>query len=172
MREWINNLNWFAIHAKRFRENIAAATIRRLGLEVFLPMVRVERPEQTVIKVDSKPLFPGYFFARFNPVVSLAAVESAFGVLYVVKAGTFPTAVDDHLIEEIQSRIQPDGLVHFQRGELKPGDRVSIQQGPFAGMIGRVEAELDDRKRVAILLESLWNARALIEKRWVQAEAA
>jgi len=25
---------------------------------------------------------------------------------------------------------------------------------------------------VAILLESLWNARALIEKRWVQAEAA
>jgi hypothetical protein len=39
-------------------------------------------------------------------------------------------------------------------------------------MMGRVERELDDRKRVAILLESLLNARALIERRWLQAEAA
>jgi hypothetical protein len=39
-------------------------------------------------------------------------------------------------------------------------------------MMGRVEAELDDQKRVAILLETFWNARAVIEKRSIEAEAA
>jgi hypothetical protein len=39
-------------------------------------------------------------------------------------------------------------------------------------MMGRVERELDDRKRVAIFLESLLNARVLIERRWIEAEAA
>jgi hypothetical protein len=39
-------------------------------------------------------------------------------------------------------------------------------------MMGRVERELDDRKRVAILMETLWQARVLIEKRYVKAKAA
>jgi hypothetical protein len=38
--------------------------------------------------------------------------------------------------------------------------------------MGRVERELDDRRRVAIFLETLLNARVLIETRWVEAEAA
>jgi hypothetical protein len=38
--------------------------------------------------------------------------------------------------------------------------------------MGRVERELDDGKRVAILLETLLRARVLIEKRWLESEAA
>jgi hypothetical protein len=38
--------------------------------------------------------------------------------------------------------------------------------------MGRVERELDDRKRVAIFLETLFHTRLLIDKRWIEAEAA
>ena len=58
------------------------------------------------------------------------------------------------------------------RTSLAPGTRVTIQSGPFEGMMGRVERELDDRKRVAIFLEALFHARVLIERRWIEAEAA
>lgn len=166
------DINWFAIHTKRFRETVAAASVGTLGLETFLPMVRVESPEQAAIKVERKPLFPSYFFARFSPAISLDSVESARGVLHVIKCGSWPIPVDDQVVGEIQNRVEADGLILLQGRELRPGDRVSIQEGPLAGMMGRVEAAPDDRKRVAILLETLWSARVLIEERWVGFETA
>ena len=170
--EWLSDMNWFAIHAKRFREATAAASVGALGLEVFLPMARVECLPHTVIKVESKPLFPGYFFARFSPSVSLDSVSSARGVMRVLRLGACPIPVDEEVIREIQDRAGSDGLIQLGCGALLPGDRVSIQAGPLEGMMGRVEAEPDDHKRVAVLLEALWQARVVIERRWVQAEAA
>jgi transcriptional antiterminator RfaH len=168
--DWLYDINWFAIHARRFRENLAARSVKELGVEVFLPLVKVECPQRAVIKVGSKALFCGYFFARFSPSISLDAIESAPGVFHVIKSGSVPIAIDGQVIQEIQDRVNPDGLIRLCPRELQAGDRVSIQEGPFAGMMGKVEAMLDDRKRVAILLEAFWNARALIEKRWVSVE--
>jgi len=165
-------MNWFAIHAKRFRESLAAASITELGLKVFLPVLKVDSREQTPPKTGFQPLFPGYFFARFDPDVFLNPVERARGVLQVVKSGPCPIPVDDPVVEEIQNRVEADGFIRLARSKLSPGDRVSIEDGPFSGMFGRVEAELDDQRRVAIFLECLWQARVLIEKRCVQLEAS
>jgi transcription antitermination factor NusG len=167
-----DDMNWFAVHTKRFRETAAAASLVALGFEVFLPMVKVENCEQLAIKRNSKPLFPAYSFAKFSPTTSLDSVESVRGVLYVVKSSGCPVPVEEPVVTELRSRVEADGLIRLQARELKAGDRVSIQHGPFAGMIGRVEAELDDHKRVAILLEALWQARLVFEKRWVELEAA
>jgi len=71
-----------------------------------------------------------------------------------------------------EDRIQEDGLIRIRPQSLAPGTRVSIQSGPFEGMMGKVERESDDRKRVMVLLETLLNARVLIERRWLEAEAA
>ena len=169
---WQQDISWYAVHVKRFRESVAAASVGALGLEVFLPMVKADGLRSAVIQVESTPLFPSYFFARFNAELSLSAVECSRGVLQVIKSGSYPISVDDQVIQEIQNRVHPDGLIRLQRRELKPGDRVSIENGPFAGMMGRVEAEPDDRKRVAILLETLWQARVLVDRRWVEAATA
>ena len=170
--QWLNDVNWFAVHAKRYRETLAAACVGALGLDVFLPMVRVDHLPPAVIKIESKPLFAGYFFARFIPAVSLDSVESARGVLRVIKSATYPLPVEDQIIREIQNRVDSDGLIELRPNALRPGDRVSIQEGPFAGMMGRVEAELNDQRRVAILLEALCQARVWVDRRWVEAEAA
>lgn len=170
--EWLNDVNWFAVHTKRYREAVAAASVRALGLEVFLPMVKVNYPPRGAIKVESKPLFAGYFFARFIPAVSLDSVASARGVLHVIKSAAYPIPVEEQIIQEIQDRVDSDGLIELRCDALRPGDRVSIQEGPLAGMMGRVEAELNDQRRVAILLEALCQARVWVDKRWVEAEAA
>jgi transcriptional antiterminator RfaH len=119
-----------------------------------------------------KPLFSGYFFARFCPQNCLESVEYCHGVLKVVSSGRFPIPVEDTIIDEIQHRIEEDGFVQIRPQVLGPGIRVTIQSGPFEGMMGRVERELDDGKRVAIFLETLFNARVQIERRWIEAEAA
>jgi transcriptional antiterminator RfaH len=166
------DVNWFAIHAKPRRENFAATNIAALGIEILLPRVTVERFVCGTACTAVKPLFAGYFFARFCPEDSFESINGACGVLQVVSSGRIPIPVHAIVVREIQLRIQEDGLIRIRSQHLDPGTRVSIQGGLFEGMLGRVERELDDRKRVAIFLETLLNARVLIERRWIEAEAA
>jgi transcriptional antiterminator RfaH len=166
------DFNWFAIHAKPRRESFAVANLGVLGIQILLPRIKIERLVRGAARPATKPLFPGYFFARFCPENSLASVKCSRGVLQVVSSGRFPIPVHDHVVQEILDRVQEDGLIRIRPQRLAPGTRVSIQSGPFEGMIGRVERESDDQKRVAILLETLLNARVLIERRWIEAKAA
>jgi transcriptional antiterminator RfaH len=165
-------IHWFAIHTKMRREDFAATNVHGLGIEIFLPRLRVEHTASSNGRTTVKALFPGYFFARFSPATSLESVEYSRGVLRVVSSGRFPVPVNAGIIKEIRDRAEEDGLIRIPRRSLKPGDRVSIQDGPFEGLAGRVERELDDGKRVTILLETLLRARVQIEKRWLEAEAA
>ena len=165
-------VNWFAIHAKPRRENFAATNIGALGIGILHPRVKVERLVRGSAQQGTKPLFPGYFFARFCPEHSFESVKAARGVLQVVSSGRTPIPVQEEAVREIQGRIQEDGFIRIRPRGLAPGVRVTIQSGPFEGMMGRVEREMDDRKRVAILLETLFHARVLIERRWVEPEAA
>jgi transcriptional antiterminator RfaH len=168
---WADN-HWFAVHTKLRREAFAAANVRVLGVETFLPRLKVEHPFSGAVRAGVKPLFPGYFLARFCPADSLESIEYTRGVLGVVSSGRFPVPVGSEIIEELNDRIEQDGFIRMPLRSLKPGDRVNIQEGPFEGLVGRVERELDDGRRVTILLETLLGARVQIEKRWLEAEAA
>jgi transcriptional antiterminator RfaH len=166
------NTSWFAIHTKPRRESFACTNIRAIGIEVLLPRVRIERLIRGAAQPGSKPLFSGYFFARFCPADSFESVKTTRGVLQVVSSGRIPIPVPNVIVQEIRGRIQEDGLIRIRPQALAQGTLVKIQSGPFEGMMGRVERELDDSKRVAIFLETLFNARVVIEKRWLEAEAA
>jgi transcriptional antiterminator RfaH len=167
-----NHISWFAVHAKPRREGFASRSVGALGIEVLFPEIRAERLVLGSPRQGVKPLFPGYFFARFSPEHSFESVKATRGVLQVVSSGRMPIPVPDKIVQQIRDRIQEDGLIEIRQPVLAPGTLVTIQSGPFEGMMGRVERELDDRKRVAIFLETLFNARVLIERRWIRAEAA
>src|SRR6266567_273660 len=85
----LRDLQWFAIHAKRSREDFAASNIAALDVEVFLPKIKTGR-----IVDSGTPLFPGYFFARFCPEQSLNGVKCARGVLQVVGSTHCPIPVE------------------------------------------------------------------------------
>ena len=171
-RDLWRDVSWFAIQAKPRRETFAAKNIEKLGIDVLLPRIRFERLIRGTAHSGNKPLFPSYFFSRFCPEASFESVKATRGVLRVVNSGRIPIPVPEDVIREIQDRIEEDGLIKIRPRVLAPGTLVTIQNGPFEGMMGRVERELDDRKRVAIFLETLFNARVLIERRWIEAEAA
>jgi len=170
--EWLHDLNWFAIQAKPHQERLAAAHVARLDVEVFLPKVRQEQAVCGSPRLLSKALFCGYFFARFFPLLSYDAVRYASGVLRVVGTNHAPTPIPPEVIGSLQQRVQPDGYVRLEPAPFREGDRVSIVQGPLAGWMGRVEREWDDRKRVAILLETLQQTHVLVETRWLAAASA
>jgi transcriptional antiterminator RfaH len=166
------DINWFALQTRPRRENFAATNVRTLGIESFLPQLKAEGLIDGVAQTKIKPLFPGYFFARFRPEDSLELVERSRGILQVVSSGRFPIPVEDEVVRDIQNCAGEDGLIRIRERYFKSGDRISIRGGPFEGMIGRVERELNDGKRVAILLEALWHSRVVIERHWLDAADA
>jgi transcription antitermination factor NusG len=163
MNNW-QEINWYAIQSKPHRENLAATAVAELNLEVFLPRICGEQLVCGSWRSVKKPLFTGYFFARFAPLLSIDAVRYAPGVLRVVGDPRNPVPLDEQIIWEIRGRELGDGLIRLETKPLQPGDPVTIEQGPFAGLMGRVERELNDQKRVAILLDVIADARLVIEK--------
>ena len=162
-----NQLNWFAIQAKPHQEELAAARIARLDLEVFLPRVKRWKSVCGVSRVLTRPLFPGYFFVRFVPLISLDTVRFCLGVLRVVGSNLFPSPVALEIVSGLQQRVCTDGVVELEPGCMRSGDPVRIEQGPFEGLMGKVTREADDHRRVAILLEAINNAILVIERGWV-----
>ena len=80
-------------------ESVAAATLDTLSeVEVFLPRTVRCRKEQLSAK---KPLFPGYFFAKFDPIVHIRNVNYARGVSYVVKRKGIPVPMPPQAMNEL-----------------------------------------------------------------------
>lgn len=160
-----NDHHWFAIQTKPHQERLAAAHLERFDAEVFLPRIRQEQKVCGVYRTVCRALFSGYCFARFRPLVSFEAVRYAPGVLRVVGNDAGPIALDPGIIAAIQAERQEDGTIRLQSRRLVEGVKVTIDRGPFAGWMGRVEREWDDGKRVLILLEAIQAARCVVEKR-------
>jgi transcriptional antiterminator RfaH len=160
--------NWYAVHAKPHRESFAAANVAAVGVEVLLPKVKHERSVQGVPRTLIKPLFVGYFFARFCPAACLDLIRYSQSVLRVVSTGKFPIPIAEDVISSIQEGILSDGYVRLAEPLVRPGDQVEIEQGPFQGFMGKVVRQEDDGIRVTILLEALQQARVSIERRWLK----
>ena len=155
---------WFAVQAKPRGEEVASHTLQTLGLEVFLPRVRrgAGRHGSTP---TTRPLFPGYLFARLHPPHHLHAVRYSRGVLRVLGGREHPVPVDDEVIEACRQRLDRDGFILLEEPGFRPGDRLRIEWGPFAGFEGVFVRTLDDSSRVMILLEALQQAQLILERR-------
>src|SRR5690242_13066122 len=67
---------WYCARTKPKHEHIVAAGLKRqLGLEVFHPRLRMERPTKRGVVRVVEPLFPCYVFVRCNIGTSLDSVR-------------------------------------------------------------------------------------------------
>ena len=162
---------WYAVLTRPRGEGLAEASIRAVGHEVFLPRARKERPTRGVRRLTILPLFSRYLFARFCVADELDSVRYARGVIRVVGNRTTPLEVAEALITEIRENLSPEGYFEIRERPVETGDRVTIEGGLFDGLLGKIERELNDGKRVALLLENLQHGPVIVEKRFLRATA-
>jgi len=168
-----DEIRWFAIQARVGGEAVTEANLGTLPIETFLPLARrrVHHATRTP-RIVLRPLFPGYFFARFCAAVLLRAVKYTRGVLGVVGGGGQPWPLDDSIIADIRERIGPEGCVELRERPFRAGDRVSVTAGPLAGWSGVFDSELSDADRVIILVETLQQGRVVIRRDCVELSEA
>jgi transcriptional antiterminator RfaH len=144
--------SWYVVRTHCREEARAEANLAAGGFPTFFPRMKIDRRRKRANEVE--PLFPQYIFVRFDANTSLRSVCFARGVQTVVKFGGSLARMDDGAIKLLQSRVDADGFVRVGE-ELRPGDRILIESGPFASLIGVIERHVSDKERVMVLLNGI-----------------
>lgn len=149
---------WYLVQCKPREAFRAREHLANQGYETFLPVLRREVVRRCRREVVTEPLFPHYLFVLLSDIAdNWAPLRSTRGVARIVRFGELPLAVPDDLVAGLRTRQVEEG-----RGEkdgnvqrlLHVGDRVSIIDGPLAGL-DAVCAEADGERRVVLLLTLL-----------------
>ena len=162
--------HWYALRSKPQKEDVVWRQLQAKGVEVFYPRLRVNPVNPRAKKI--KPYFPGYMFVQVNlEEVGMSAFQWMPHALGIVSFGGEPSAVPEHLIHAIRSKVQ---AIADAGGEnldgLKPGDVVRVQEGPFAGYEAIFNERLPGTERVRVLLEFLNRRQVSVELMAAQIE--
>jgi transcription antitermination factor NusG len=157
---------WFALRVRSNFERVAAIHLRERGYQEFLPTYTTRRNWSDRVKTVEKPLFPGYVFCSFDPYQRLPILTTP-GVLHVVGLGKEPVAIDQAEIEAVWRTLQ-SGLPVRPWPFLQIGERIIVEQGPLAGVMGSV-AEFKGTWRLVVSISLLQRSvSAEIERHWIR----
>ncbi|MBE6156198.1 MAG: transcription termination/antitermination protein NusG [Firmicutes bacterium] len=152
-------VNTYSGHESKVKEKLEAK-IESMGMEDYI--FRVVIPETTEVEVKdgvkkekTKKMFPGYILVEM--VMSDEAwyiVRNTPGVTgFIGSSGKgakptplLPQEIDRILVNMGMSRVNVED-------DLKVGDSVSIVDGPFKGMMGRVDNIDTENNRLNIIID-------------------
>ena len=148
---------WAAAATHPHREALASENLARQGFKSYCPVImrRVRHARRTYDSV--KPFFPGYLFIQLeNWRTQLRPLLSTLGIRTVVMSGGRPATLPAGFVESLRAR-EIDGKIAKPERAFQIGQTVTIQNGPFDGLIGEI-VELRENDRVLVLLDLLKRA--------------
>jgi transcription elongation factor/antiterminator RfaH len=147
-----NDSRWYAVQCQPHRERTAAFNLARQDVPVFLPLIEKSRRHARRVETVLRPFFQGYLFVQLNLTQDCwSFINGTFGVLRLVMQGKRPASAPRGIIEELMDICGDNSAVDW-RVDLKPGQSVKVLMGPFAELIGEIEA-MSDAGRVRVLLD-------------------
>jgi transcriptional antiterminator RfaH len=148
---------WYTLHTKPHAEFQVETTLKRRGLEIYLPATAAPKGLQGRKRA---PFFPGYLFLKIDfELVSLSQVQWTPGLRRVLTSGDLPVPVSNEIIDLIKRKL---GAIKANSGRpahtFKPGDTVRIIGGPLRDLLAIFEGPTTPSERVQVLLTILGHA--------------
>jgi transcriptional antiterminator RfaH len=158
---------WYLVKTKPLNEAKIHARFTEAGFESLYPkfLKKIRGKDRTEIR----PFFPTYLFVRFA-LEQLRTIRFTRGVARVISFGPEPQEVDPGIIETVRGRMDGSGIVTLVKPpvEWKPGEKIKIGDGPFAGLDAIFVEALPDRERVVLLLEAVSSFRVILNKEVIE----
>jgi transcription antitermination factor NusG len=157
---------WFAVRVRSNQERVAAAHLRELGYQQFVPSYKTEHRWSDRKKEVDRLLFPGYVFCKLDPSDRLPVLQAP-GVVDLVGFGKVPAPLAEQEIESIRRMVQ-SGLLVMPWPFLERGHRVLIERGPLTGVEGILD-EVKGKYRLVVSVNLLQRSvSAEIDRNWVR----
>jgi transcriptional antiterminator RfaH len=127
--------DWYVCHTRPRREKKFAALMEAEGFEHYLPLVASIRRYPKETKRFTKPLFPGYVFARV-PVTGKARIYQQ-----ELLARAIPVEDEARLLGQLEDvrKIVSSGVELTVIPLLTRGRSVRVVGGPLHGLEGQVD---------------------------------
>ncbi|MGF2733393.1 transcription/translation regulatory transformer protein RfaH [Marinobacter sp. DUT-1] len=141
-------MTWYAIQHKPAQGDRAVQHLQNQDIPCFYPKIEVEKIKAGKRTKKLEPLFPGYLFVNLeqtNPV--WAKLRSTRGVIRVVGFSNNPAPIEDEVIEHIKNSL--DKVT--EKGGIKAGEPVELDEGPFKG-INAIFQAYDGEERAIVLI--------------------
>ncbi len=145
---------WLAVNTHPHREKEAIENLKRQDYDVYCPMMVKRIRHARRVSDEQRPMFPSYVFVehatakhRWRPILS------TYGVRSVVRQGNDPGLLSGQLIAGLKSR-EVGGVIGKPANPYSVGQKVLLEEGPFAGLIGQI-VELREKDRIMLLLDLL-----------------
>ena len=147
--------SWYALRVKPHKERAVAGYLQLREATFYAPFIRVKPVNPRSAK--ERPYFPGYLFVQADlETLGQQTFSWIPGTRGLVTFGEEPAIVPDHLIHELQQRLErlnaQGGVeqVAFQKGEP-----VQVVSGPFAGYEAVFDMQLSGKERAQVLMRFL-----------------
>ena len=152
----IDRVQWFAVWTRSRHEQVVREQLEQRQIEAFLPTVtRWSRWKDRKKKIDW-PLFPGYCFARFDPINTLPVLKCT-GVVSIISFEGKPAPIPPVEIDSIRllvgSRLQYDPCPLVREGQM-----VQVSHGPLKGVIGRLIRKDAQHARLVLSVDLIGQA--------------
>jgi transcriptional antiterminator RfaH len=155
--------SWYVVRSKPNKEDFLARQFEAYGIKVFYPRLRVSPVNPRARKV--RPYFPGYLFAHVDlEVTGASTLQWMAGAANLVSFGGEPAPVPDALIAALEKRVEEINASNkTEVDNLKRGELILIQAGPFAGYEAIFDGGISGQERVRVLLNFLQKRRVAVE---------
>lgn len=142
---------WYVIHTKPGNEDRVRINLHNQEIETFSPLLETYQYCNGRMIPKIKPLFPNYIFAKLDLELHYYKVKWTRGVNKILGSKSEPIPISARVIQTIQERSGKDNLVKLDN-ELKDGDMVQVNSGPFKSLRGVFQKMMSSKGRVRILL--------------------
>lgn len=174
-QEIARDRNWYAIHTYVGYENAVQRNLKQriesLGMEdkIFSVIVPTEKKIKVKgskrVEVEEK-IYPGYVLVDMIVTDdSWYVVRNTPRVTGFVGSGIHPVPLDKAEVDMLFARMESTGVKH--NIDLEVGDPVTIVDGPFKDLEGKVAEVDDERGRVKVLV-SMFGRETPVELDFLQ----
>ena len=143
---------WFVVHTKPRQEQTALENLKRQGYACYLPTIKVQKPRGKTGSQTEEPMFPRYLFVAIDQNFrgkGSASIRSTRGVHELVRFGSEPSPIAFDLLNAIFEREREQHRHPEQ--PFKPGDRVTVVDGPLAGLESIYQAKTGEERSMILL---------------------
>jgi len=141
------------VYTKVKSEFKAQENLNRQGYVTYFPAIQQKRRVGGKNITTTEALFPRYLFILLDQETdNWRPVSYTVGVSHIVRFNGMPAVVPQNLVDCLKENEGQDGLQPVADTKLKPGEKVTVIDGLFAGQQG-IYQQLKGAERVAVLLD-------------------
>lgn len=149
----IPEYQWYALYTKSRAEKKVYDDLKKMGIEVYLPLKRELRQWSDRKKWVETPIINSYIFININSDDYMKVFDSRGVVSYVSHKGK-AVPIPDNEIDAMRRTVENKMVFSVESNSIQKGQIVTVTSGPLKGITGEV-LEVQGQKKLYLRISHI-----------------